>query len=299
MANKITNTDNYTAIANAIRAKNGSSDTYTPSQMATAISNIPTGTGLPVNTKFAYTKPSIINQIFYTDEYDTSAYTDMSHMFDSCFAEEESGQLTLNLSKLDTSNVTNMDSMFKNNTYLKDWSTVGLTNFDTSNVTAMGAMFQGCKQGGNVSTAVAEVIDLSGFDFSNVTHTTYMFKDAIAGGITWPSNIDTSSLIGAYQMFYGFATQSLDLSDFDFSSLEYADQMFATSQMPSLTMNGCDFTSMSSGHAEFKRFFYNSMIPTITLRNWELKDGAVLGGGTSSDGMFSGCSYTTTIDMSG
>jgi len=120
MANKITNTDNYTAIANAIRAKNGSSDTYTPSQMATAISNIPTGTSLPANTKFGYTKPSIINQIFYTDEYDTSAYTDMSHMFDSCFAEPEDGVYTLQLSKLDTSNVTNMDSIFKGNTYLSD-----------------------------------------------------------------------------------------------------------------------------------------------------------------------------------
>lgn len=38
-----TDSDNYTAIANAIRAKNGSADTYTPAQMATAISNIPSG----------------------------------------------------------------------------------------------------------------------------------------------------------------------------------------------------------------------------------------------------------------
>ena len=37
----ITDTQNYSDIANAIRAKNGSADTYTPSQMATAISNIP------------------------------------------------------------------------------------------------------------------------------------------------------------------------------------------------------------------------------------------------------------------
>ena len=43
MANKVTNTDNYTAIANAIRAKTGSSDTYTPAEMAGAIRSIPQG----------------------------------------------------------------------------------------------------------------------------------------------------------------------------------------------------------------------------------------------------------------
>ena len=35
--------DIFTAIANAIRSKNGSSDTYTPLQMASAITNIPGG----------------------------------------------------------------------------------------------------------------------------------------------------------------------------------------------------------------------------------------------------------------
>lgn len=45
MANKITNTAYYQAIANAIRGKLGVSDTYTPSQMATAIQSIPTGGG--------------------------------------------------------------------------------------------------------------------------------------------------------------------------------------------------------------------------------------------------------------
>lgn len=45
MANKVTNTDNYTAIANAIRSKTGSSDTYTPAEMAGAIMSIPQGGG--------------------------------------------------------------------------------------------------------------------------------------------------------------------------------------------------------------------------------------------------------------
>lgn len=43
MAKVLINESNLEDIADAIRAKNGSSDTYLPSQMATAISNISTG----------------------------------------------------------------------------------------------------------------------------------------------------------------------------------------------------------------------------------------------------------------
>lgn len=45
MANKITNTEHYAAIANAIRRKNGETDTYTPAEMADAIGRIPKGGG--------------------------------------------------------------------------------------------------------------------------------------------------------------------------------------------------------------------------------------------------------------
>lgn len=44
MANKITNTQHYQDIANAIRIKNGSADTYTPAQMAQAIEDLPSDT---------------------------------------------------------------------------------------------------------------------------------------------------------------------------------------------------------------------------------------------------------------
>ena len=45
MANKLYEETDIAAIATAIRGKNGSSDTYTVSQMATAITNIPSGGG--------------------------------------------------------------------------------------------------------------------------------------------------------------------------------------------------------------------------------------------------------------
>lgn len=59
MANKLYEESDIQAIATAIRGKNGSSDTYKVSQMATAIANIPTGGSITVNNgeiveKYAY-----------------------------------------------------------------------------------------------------------------------------------------------------------------------------------------------------------------------------------------------------
>jgi len=51
MANVLINADSMTAIANAIRTKSGSQDTYKPAQMADAIINIPTQGVTPTGTK--------------------------------------------------------------------------------------------------------------------------------------------------------------------------------------------------------------------------------------------------------
>lgn len=51
MANVLINEDSMTAIANAIRAKNGTQNTYKPNQMAEAISEISGGGVTPTGTK--------------------------------------------------------------------------------------------------------------------------------------------------------------------------------------------------------------------------------------------------------
>ena len=47
MANVLVNDTSLTAIANAIRGKNGETTTYKPAEMATAITNLPSGGGEP------------------------------------------------------------------------------------------------------------------------------------------------------------------------------------------------------------------------------------------------------------
>ena len=130
--NKLYEEESVRAIANAIRQKNESSDTYTIGDMATAISNIPTGYTLPDNTKFGCNPPDNIRKIFYTDRYDTSNYTDMSKMFAYCCTGPDYGSgsegYTFYLSRLNTSNVTDMSYMFQGNSHIKLWSLTGFSN---------------------------------------------------------------------------------------------------------------------------------------------------------------------------
>jgi len=83
----ITDTQHYSDIADAIRAKNGSADTYTPSEMATAIGDLPTPTtvtkglvfsdydsdGYPTKAEFVGTwteiPQSFLYNLFRTDNF--------------------------------------------------------------------------------------------------------------------------------------------------------------------------------------------------------------------------------------
>lgn len=105
--------------------------------------------------------------------------TDASYMFYSYNLEE--------LPQIDTSNVTNMNSMFSNSKA----TILDLSNFDTSKVTNMGGMF---------ANSSATTLDLSSFDTSNVTDMSYMFED---------SKVTT-----------------LDIRNFDFTNVTYYNNMF-------------------------------------------------------------------------
>ena len=93
---------------------------------------------------------------------DTSNVTDMTAMFVGCNATEIKG-----LSTFDTSKVTNMTSMFAGSSV----KTLNLSNFNTSNVTQMINMFAG---------TLVSVLDLSSFDISKVSNMDYMFAGSSA-----------------------------------------------------------------------------------------------------------------------
>jgi surface protein len=81
----------------------------------------------------------------------TSNATDMESMFQWC-----NTLTSLNVSNLDTSKVTNMVSMFNS---CKKIEELDLTSFKTSNVKSMAAMFTNCEELTTIKTTVDFVVD--------------------------------------------------------------------------------------------------------------------------------------------
>lgn len=97
---------------------------------------------------------------------------------------------TLDLSSLDTSQVTSMAEAF----YQCNLSSIVLTNVDTSNVTDMRSMFDGCTN--------LKSLDLSSFDTSNVTDMKSMFEQCDLLETLDLSSFDTSQVTNMGWMFY-------------------------------------------------------------------------------------------------
>ena len=109
MTEKITNTQYYSDIADAIRRKNNSLNTYTPSQMAPAIRAIEFQ--LPQGIMFGH--DNVLSRI---DDLDLSVFkidniTDTSGMFSRLGGMRG----TLDISNFDFTNVTTFTNMFGTN----------------------------------------------------------------------------------------------------------------------------------------------------------------------------------------
>jgi surface protein len=136
-----------------------------------------------------------MSQLFYActqlknvdlSSFNTAKVTDMSYMF------QTSGLVELDLTPLDTSNVTNMFQMFYNCSGLVE---LDLTPLDTSNVTNMSAMFSRC--------SALTSLDLTNFDTSNVTNMSAMFNGSSALTSLDLTNFDTSKVTDMKGMFGG------------------------------------------------------------------------------------------------
>ena len=108
---------------------------------------------------------------------DTSEVTNMIEMFTLC-----SSLTSLDLSNFDTSEVTNMGDMFRECSSL---TSLDVSKFNTSQVTNMSHMFGGCS--GLTS------LDVSSFDTSKVTNMDFMFCECPA----W-NTVDQTKFSGRY-----------------------------------------------------------------------------------------------------
>ena len=145
-------------------------------------------------------------------KFDTSRVTNMSHMFNGM-----RNLTTLNLSDFNTSNVTNMGGMFFNMTNLTAFN---FSNFDTSKVTDMGSMFYGMSS--------LTTLDLFNFNTSQVMIMGGMFFNMANLTTLNLSNFDTSNVTDMRSMFNGMTNLvSLDISSFNTKNVENMSGMFS------------------------------------------------------------------------
>ena len=115
----------------------------------------------------------------------------------------------LNLSNINTSNVTSMVSMFQ---YSRKLKSIDLSNFDTRKVTTLQNMFSGCSE--------IENINISSFDTKNVTNISSMFQYCQKLKSIDLSNFDTRNVESMASMFSRCPLVDLDISNFDMSKCD-------------------------------------------------------------------------------
>ena len=150
---------------------------------------------------------------------------------------------TLDLTGLDTSNMTSMSRMFYKSTSLKN---IDVSGFDTSKVVNMIFMFNNC------SSLIS--LDLSSFNTSNVTNMEAMFKnDVNLENITFGDNFNTSKVKDMIAMFASCKKLSyINLSNFDTSNVKEMQSMFYYCEnLKSLDLSNFDTSQVINMYAMF------------------------------------------------
>ena len=188
---------------------------------------------------------------------DTSEVTNMGGMFDEC-----SSLTILDVSKFDTSKVTDMSGMFY---YCSSLTSLDVSNFDTSKVIAMRFMFSECSS--------LTSLDSSNFNALELTDITDMFSGLTNLETLNLSNFNAPELTDITDMFSGFD----GLGILNLTNLE------------TLNLSNFNAPKITNMNAMFKNL---SKLSKLDLTNFNTVNV------TSMREMFCGCSSLTSLDLS-
>ena len=195
---------------------------------------------------------------------------------------------TLDLSGLDTSNMTSMSKMFYKSTSLTNIDTSG---FDTSKVVNMNGMFTGCT---NLKT-----LDVSNFKTSKVTDMNNMFEDCSSLTALDLSNFDTSNVLymgNPYSYSYGgmfsncSSLVSLNISSFNTSKVKQMSNMFSgCSSLVTLDLSNFDTSNVTAMASMFEKC---TSLKNLNLSNFDVSSV------TDMSFMFQNCKSLLNLDLS-
>ena len=212
---------------------------------------------------------------------------------------------TLDLSGLDTSNMTSMSKMFYNSKSLTNIDTSGfdtskvvsmygmfygcsnlvdidLSSFNTSKVTNMGSLFNGCS---NLTS-----INITNFDTSNVTEMSGMFRYCSSLTTLDLSNFSTGSVIYMNYAFQGCTLlKKLDLSSFNTSNVTNMMWMFDGCS----SLEEIDLSSFNTSKVTDMTWLFKGCksLTSINVSNFDTSKVTKMGG------MFAGCNLLTNLNL--
>lgn len=217
---------------------------------------------------------SYLSTIVGIEYLNTSEVTNMNSMFYGC------GMLSeLDVSGFDTGNVTDMNSMFTDCRLLTE---LDVSGFNTYKVTDMGSMFHGCSG--------LTALDVSSFNTFHTTKMAWMFYNCSGLGSLVLGLFDTHRVQSMQNMFYGCGgLSSLDVSALETDEVTDMSGMFyGCSGLSSLDLS--DFTTRNV--QDMNNMFYGcSGLVSITIdSSWNTINV------TNMTAMFSGCCNLRSLD---
>lgn len=286
---KVLLTESYLEnIADAIRAKNGTQDTYTPGEMSEAINNIESvgdyfNTTISSGTYGSGGYKRVYKNLIPNTVRNTG--TSCEYMFYGY-----PGDNISTLPNFNTTNVTSMNGMFGQCTNL---TTLDISNFKTNKVTSVNTMFYQCSSLTQITLPQ---------DFLEIPN--YVTANGLFNGCSKLTSVNlealhTSNITDFNNMFAGCSSLvSLDLSGFDFRKT-------GNSGSPGAMFSGC--TNLESvnldvgdkkvpfvSFANHLGYLFNgcSKLREVDLRNF-------LTDISSAQYVFAGCTSLETINMDG
>ena len=214
-----------------------------------------------------------------TSSFDTSNVTNMSSMFFGC-----SSLTDIDVTKFDTSNVTNMSGMFASCSRITD---IDVTKFDTSNVTNMSGMFASCSS--------LTDIDVTEFDTSNVTNMGGMFVSCSSLADIDVTEFDTSNVTNMVSMFLGCSSLTdIDVKNFDTSNVITMEAMFyGCSGLTNIDVTNFNTSKVTNMRAMFSGC---SSLTELNLSGFDLRGGSSFN--SIAGGIFQGTSSLKKLNLS-
>lgn len=285
-------------IANAIRDKNGLSDTYTPSEMAQAIEDIPTGGGkvAPQYVSF-YTW---MGQDLDISWLDWKNLEKTKYMFYGCsqITAENWAKITPQIKV--TSKNTDVSYMFYNCPKL---SQLDVSNWDTSNVQSFQYTFRSASGEGTTYYGFSSIEGLDSFDMRNVTNVSNMFCTCNLQSSQWAKlkNWKFNKVTSFNNMFSYARIPGLDLSNWDYSEapVKSLASMFSrvlggsSTQTIQVNLSGLCTNKIT----DLSNLFYgNTIYANIDFSNWDTSNVTTMASMFSKSNSYTG--KLETLDLS-